>query len=315
MNSTRSDSRPRGRRPVGASWLAPLFFLAARWPRTLRRLRSPVTHGAFWFSGHVRRVTALNASRLFDRPGPLARYRYARDVVGSFFDFVVDVGESRGWTRERLRAQIARAEGVDAYLAARAFRRGAILVTAHMGSFEVGLAALRDVEPRVHVVFKRDAFGAFEKLRSAMRATLGVNELAVDDGWQTLMAMRSALESDEVIVMQGDRAMPGQRSQRVAVRGGHLSLPVGPATLARLTGSPIVPVFTIRRADGRFDVHLLPPIRIDENAPLVGGVEPALLAIGDAIDRFLVQFPGQWLVLAPAFAEDRARVDPPAAER
>lgn len=291
-------------------WLAPLFFLAARCPGLLRRLRGPAAHGAFWVSGHVRRVTALNARRLFDRPGRLARYRYACGVVGSFIDFVVDVGEVRGWSPQRLRGRVAESFGVDAYMAARQSKRGAILVTAHMGSFEVGLAALRDVEPRVHVIFKRDAFGTFEKLRSEMRATLGVNELAVDDGWQTLMAMRGALEADEVIVMQGDRAMPGQRAQAVRVRGGHLLLPVGPATLSRLTGSPVVPVFTIRRPDGRFEVHLLEPIVCDPAAPLVDGVEPALVAIGAAIDGFLARYPEQWLVLEPAFVEDSARVDP-----
>jgi KDO2-lipid IV(A) lauroyltransferase len=291
-------------------WLAPLFFLAAHCPGLLRRLREPAAHGAFWMSGHVRRVTAANARRLFDRPGRLARYRYACGVVSSFVDFVVDVGEVRGWSPTRLRGRVAESFGVESYIAARRANPGAIHVTAHKGSLEVGLAALRDVEPRVHVVFKRDAFGTFEKLRSEMRATLGVNELAVDDGWQTLMAMRSALESDEVIVMQGDRAMPGQRAQPVRVRGGQLLLPVGPATLARLTGSPIVPDFTIRRPDGRFEVHLLEPIVVDPDAPLVGGLEPALVAIGAAIDRFLARYPQQWLVLEPAFAEDSARVDP-----
>lgn len=306
---------PPASRPVGTPWLVPLFFLARRCPRLLRNARPLVAHGAYWMSAHVRRVTALNARRLLDRPGRLARYRYACGVVGSFFDFVVDVAEVRDWSPERLRARIADAHGVDAYRASRADHHGAILVTAHLGSFEVGLAALRGVEPAVHVVFKRDAFGAFERLRSTMRATLGVRELAVDDGWATLMAMRAALEADEVIVMQGDRAVGGQRSQTVAVRGGHLTLPAGPATLQRLTGSPIVPVFTVRRADGRFDVHLLPPIRYDADAALVDGVEPALVAIGSAIDCFIARYPEQWLVLEPAFVEDRARVDPRAAER
>lgn len=306
---------PPERAPVGAAWLRPLFFLATRCPRLLRRLRPIVAHATYLVSPHVRRVTALNARRLLDRPTFLARHRYARGVVGSFFDFVLDVAEARGRSPAELLARIARTEGVEGYLAARKMKRGAILVTAHMGSFEVGLSALRDVEPAVNVVFKRDAFAAFEQLRSSLRATLGVRELPIDDGWQTLMQMRAALEADEVLVMQGDRAFPGQRSQHVRVGRGTIALPVGPATLARLSGSPIVPVFTVRTAARTFDVFLLDPIWVDPHAPLVDGVEPALLKIASALERFLASWPEQWLVLEPAFAEDFARVHPRFTER
>jgi lauroyl/myristoyl acyltransferase len=301
-----APSQSNTQTPAGAGWLRALFFLAPRFPALLRLVRPLVAHGAYWASPHIRRVTALNARRILPRPGPTTRYRYAVDLVAQFFDVVVDIARSRGEPPERLAARIARVEGEPAYLASRASRRGAILATAHFGSFEAGLGALRRVEPKVNVVFKRDAFGAFDRIRSEMRATLGVRELAIDDGWQTLMALRACLEANEVVVMQADRAMPGQRSQHVRVLGGHLALPVGPVTLARLTGSPIVPVFAVPTRGGRFAVHLLPPIEVDPDAPLIDGVEPALIEVGRAIERFVAERPECWLVLEPAFVEDRA---------
>ena len=259
----------------------------------------------------MRRSTAANARRLFAAPSWIVLYRYGVGVVGSFYAFVIDVAEASGLSRLAIESRIARIEGAEQYRRMRESGRGAVLVTAHMGSFEVGLAALRQVEPGVHVVFKRDAFGGFEALRSNLRARLGVQEAAIDDGWGTLTRLRDALAADEVVVVQGDRAFPGQRTAIVPFVGGHLAIPAGPATLARLHDSPIVPTFVVREPDGRFVVHLLEPIFVGDRADSPDdGVDSAIHAIAAAIERFVIAQPEQWLVLEPAFVEDRARAAP-----
>ena len=248
---------------------------------------------------------AANARRIFGNELSDVRcVAFAGQVVGQFYDFVVDVGASRSETAEQIRQRIESIAGRDAYLAHRREGGGAIIVTAHMGSFEVGLAALTDVEPHIHVVFKRDAMSGFEALRHRLHQTLGIHEAPIDDGWGTWMRLREALEINQVVVMQGDRAMPGQKAQAVPVLGGHLMLPLGPVKLAQLSGSKIVPVFAIRSPAGRCRVFAEPPIRVDPEAELVGGVHPALLEWGKAIEKFIAAYPDQWLVLDRAFVED-----------
>ena len=295
--------------------LASLFAIASRAPWLLRAARPLVTRIVVLVSPSVRAGTAANARRICARPlAPREQRAFAARVVGSFYDFVLDVARFRTASADEMRAHIDDTVGLDAYNACRRCKRGAILVTAHMGSFEVGLAALVGAEPKVHVVYKRDAFAAFDKMRAALRERLGVGGIAIDDGWPSLLAMRSALERDEVVVLQGDRAMPGQRCQRVPVLGGHLALPLGPVTLARIVGSPIVPVFTVRTGRDRFCVHLLPPIQVeaaerevrDNDCP----IDPALRKIAAAIEGFIARCPEQWLILSPAFAEDQPECPP-----
>ena len=283
--------------------LATLFWLAQRAPFVLRTVRPLAIVITVRASSFIRRGTRANGERIHRRPFSDAQARaFARGVVGNFYDFVVDVGRARALSVEQLRAKIVGVDGHDRYLACRAAKRGAVLVTAHMGSFEVGLAALSEFERAIHVVFKRDPFAAFERIRAELRTRIGVYEAAIDDGWKTLMQLRAALENDEAIVLQADRAMPGQRAQRVAVCGGHLSLPIGPVTLARIVGSPIVPVFCVREGRG-FRVHLLDPIDVSADQP--SSFDDAVNAIGRAIERFISRYPDQWLVLEPAFVEDR----------
>jgi len=285
--------------------LGPFFWLAALAPNLARACRPLAIRLVPLVSPKVISSTRRNATKIFGRSLAKPEQRaFTRGVVGSFFDFVIDVGQSSRETAEQLLERIEVVEGEPAYRAARVGRRGAVLVTAHMGSFEVGLAALKRVEQRVHVVFKRDASGPFESMRARMRRTLGVLEAPIDDGLSTWVDLRDALLNDDVVVMQADRAMPGQRSEVLPFLHGHLRVPTGAVRLARMTGSPIIPVFTLRLADGRFAVHLFPAID-----PGIGGTaasDQAVVAVARSIESMVAKHPQQWLVLGAAFEEDAA---------
>ncbi|MBX3359038.1 MAG: lysophospholipid acyltransferase family protein [Phycisphaeraceae bacterium] len=285
--------------------LGPFFGLAVRAPGVLRAIRPLVTRVVPLVSRGVRVQTRRNATRIFGRPlSPSEGRAFTRAVLDSFYEFILDVGQANREPIERLRGRIERVEGEEAYRALRGDGRGVVLVTAHMGSFEVGLAALMRVEQRVHVVYKRDASGPFEAMRARLRRLLGALEAPIDEGMSTWMGLRDALLGGDVVVMQADRAMPGQRFEVVPFLHGHLRLPTGAIRLARITGSPIVPVFTVRLASGRFAVHLCPAIEPGQSDPGPGATDPSLVAMARSIETMIARYPSQWLVLGAAFEED-----------
>jgi len=300
------DAYPGSLPPVSRLGLFILFWLARRMPWTLRIIKPVAVWLAVRCSAGIRKGTCANGRRLLG-PGASAKKQAAfkAAVVGNFYDFVVDVARSRSMTTAQLRSRIETIEGRQEYLAYRKAGGGAIIVTAHMGSFEVGLAALADVETHIHVVFKRDEVDGFETIRRTLRNNLGIVEAPIDDGWETWVGLRDALASNHVVVMQADRAMPGQKAQAVPMFGGHILLPLGPLKLAQISASPIIPVFTIRNPDGRCRLIAESPIRVDADAELIDGVHPALLHLGAIIAKHLAAHPEQWLILTPAFMEDQ----------
>lgn len=296
---------PRPPGPIAQWWIRSLFKCSrnARWAVAVFRPLTRVLTTRV--SEKVHDATFANARRLISPTLSDAEcHRYGGRVCARFVDFVVSIGRSYGQTAHQMRSRLESVEGHDTFLAARSTRKGAIIVTAHMGSFELGLAALTAIEPHVHVVFKRDSDDQFETIRRSLRQTLGVHEAAIDDGWTTWIQLRDALLADHVVVLQGDRAMPGQRSQAVPFAHGHLRIPLGPLKLAIASGSPIVPIFTLATTGGRCKVFVEPPIHVDPNAAEIDGVHPALLQIGKAIEKYVVRHPDQWLVLHRAFEED-----------
>lgn len=299
---------PRAEEATGAMpstpvWLGPFFWLASVIPGVLRLARPLACVAAPMVSAKIRRAVASNTSRIYGRVlSPAEQRDFAQRVVGSFFDFVVDVGRSSRMSKESLVALVEDVQGLDTYKRARALGKGAILVTAHLGTFEAGLAALAGEERRVHVVFKRDASRAFEKVRARLHRVLGVIEAPVDDGMGSWLALRDALQRDEVIVMQGDRAAPGQRSEVVEFLHGHVRLPTGPIRLAVLTGAPIVPVFALPTGKGRFRVELKEPIHAQASPG--DNVTQTLRQLADAIASVVAANPHQWLALDAMFQED-----------
>lgn len=284
-------------------WLNVLFDLTTHAPWLVRAIRRPIVALVVVFSRKVRQNTAANARRLLQRSLTSAEGRaFARQVVGSFYDFVYDIGRSVRTTRLELESRLDSIEGENHYIDARSLKKGAIVVTAHMGSFEVGMVALLKHEQsgRVHVVFKQDQAGGFEALRTKLRRQLGVLEAPLDEGWTIWMRLRDALYADDVVLLQGDRCMPGQKGLAMPVLGGHIMLPTGPVKLAMATESPIVPVYSIRQPDGRVKIVVDEPIHVEPH----GDIEPPMRKIAASLERMLRTHPNQWLLLEKAFTED-----------
>lgn len=296
------------------SWLGPFFRLASASPLAARCVRPIACRVVPQAAPSVCEAIRLNSYRIFgNHLPPHEQQRFARRVIGSFYDFVLDVSRASRLRATDRSSLIEDVQGLDAYATARAMGRGAILVTAHLGTFEAGLVALARVEKKICVVFKRDAVAAFEGMRARFHDSLGITETPIDDGLGSWLTLRDALLRNEVVVMQGDRAVPGQKSEVVPFLHGHLRLPSGPVRLAQITGSPIIPVFSIRTPKGGIRVLLKTPIKVCQEASSETShpraATSALLALGQSIAEVVAEHPDQWLVFEPAFEEDRAHAE------
>jgi phosphatidylinositol dimannoside acyltransferase len=286
---------------VANFWLAIFFRLCERAPRLALAARPIICALAMAGSPAIRRGVRSNARYLL---GPnatlLQRGRLLYRTLSSFYLFCFDVAGGSCLTAEELRGRVQSVDGHEIYRQARAAGRGMIVLTAHMGSFEVAMAQLRAVEEHVHVLFHRDAVGFFERQRCELRRRLGIHEVALDDGWTVWISLREALLNDHVVVIQGDRILPGQKGRRVPVLGSAMELPLAPIKLALATGAPIVPIFSLRNPDGGIQLAIKEPIDVsagdDESLPLSQWAK--------ILEQQIVTHPHQWLMLLPAWLDE-----------
>jgi lauroyl/myristoyl acyltransferase len=283
-------------------WQDALYWQARSCPILGRTFKPLVMQLGWRCSAKVRDATRLNARRIFGPDVTMAQiHRYTGGLLSTFYDFVNDVGRCVDMSDDELRGQIESIEGTEHYDEARAAGKGAIIATAHMGSFEVAAAALLEREKKLHVVFKRDT-NRFEQLRSSLRQRMGIAESPVDDGWGMWLRLRDALQRNEIVMLQSDRCMPGQKGQSVPFLHGHLEVPTGPIKLALASGAPIIPTVALRMPGNKVRIHTEPAIwvRDSDESP-----HPALLKLTSILEKYVSAHPQQWLVLHRAFVEDQ----------
>lgn len=308
-----SAARRWANRASADFWLSFFFWHARRQPGFARGGKPYFLYFVWRFSEHLYGGTMANAARILGPSSTFAqREQLARRIIGNFYDFVLDVGLCLGLSRRQMVERIERVQGREVFEAIRARAgaastgKGAIIATAHMGSFEIGTAALMEREKRIHVLYRRDALDLFEQIRSTLRRKIGVTEVPIDDGWTVWMRLRDALADDDVVLIQADRVMPGQKGQAVGFFDGHILMPTGPVRLAMVSGSPIVPVFSIRVPGGKIRLFIEDPIFVGD---MPGGVpaDQAMEKLAAVLEKYVRKFPDQWLETRPAWIEDAGK--------
>jgi KDO2-lipid IV(A) lauroyltransferase len=176
--------------------------------------------------------------------------------------------------------------------------RGAILVTAHVGNWEVGSMIPADEERRrVHLVREEELDPkAQEFIRNLIRARIGdlyETHFAVNDPRLGIL-LAEALGRGEIVALQADRPRAGGRAVVVELFGRPFELPIGPMALARAAGVPLLPVFVLRVARRRYRICLRPPIVVAHTDDRRGDLRQAARKLARSIEWAIGEEPYQW---------------------
>lgn len=109
---------------------------------------------------------------------------------------------------------------------------------------------------------------------------------------ETLRLMRARLMDNGCVSFTvGDR---GRRTATASFLNARLVLATGPLAMAWSTGATMLPVFTLRKKSGRFEVTIGEPIAFMENAEGEADYEAALQTYADMVMPYALGDPGQW---------------------
>ncbi len=182
-----------------------------------------------------------------------------------------------------------------------------ILLTAHLGNWEIGaLLAARAGLP-ISVVYVPDQFEVAEQFRSLLRREGNVEEipLKLDDPTSSLPVLR-ALSEGRIVAMQGDRDFR-ETGQPVRFFGSEVCFPDGPFHIARMVDAQVLPVFFAYEPDGRFRFELGEAIRVERTAARQRDVRLALEQWCAVLENAVRRWPDQWYTFYDFF-EPRGRL-------
>lgn len=167
--------------------------------------------------------------------------------------------------------------------------RGVLLITAHIGNWELGGAVLTALGRHVSAVFYPQRVGKVNELFQKHRAQRGIHLIPFGHAARGVL---QALKRGNCVAMLADRDYTGHHDEPIRFFGRPARLPSGPARIALKTGAPIVPTFLLRQPDDTFLLRMHPP--------LLPTAETSVLdirqKIRDVIELEIARNPLQWFV-------------------
>jgi len=183
---------------------------------------------------------------------------------------------------------------------ARAAGRGAVLLTAHLGNWEMGGLLLGGMSLPVRIVYVKDRFTGVEQARAAFRNQGDVAGIPVGESpWSVLPVLR-ALRANELVAMQGDRDFDDTGIE-LPFCGGIARFPRGPVLTAMMADAPILPVFVIMDAQRRYQVVMEPAVSLQRTRDREADVIENLRRVTAVIERWVLRYPDQWFCFYPFF--------------
>jgi Kdo2-lipid IVA lauroyltransferase/acyltransferase len=266
--------------------------LVARLPRRLS-LALGRGLGRLWAELDRRHVhiAAANLRRAFPHWDEPRAFRAARGVYAHFGTAMLDVLWMDGRGRERVMA-LVEVEGREHVEAAMARGRGALLVTAHIGNWELHGLAHGWMFGAIGVIARPLDNPALDERLCAVRA----------QGGNTVISKRKALATVLRLLREG-RGVAVLIDQNVQEKDGifveYFGRPAATTTvaaaLALKTGCALVPSHTVLRPDGTYRLIYDPPLAWRASGDRRADVAAITQELTRVIERWVRDTPEQWL--------------------
>lgn len=185
--------------------------------------------------------------------------------------------------------------------------QGVLLVTAHLGNWELGAPLLASMDFPITVVTLEEATPELTRWREAYRKKFGVRTVTIGSDPFAFVEITRTLERGEMVAMLVDR--PYQKSATISrLFGRPTFFSTGPAALWRHTGAKVVPAFILKTGQEGYRALTLEEVPFRNEA--TDAVNTQMLA--DQIAGVIQAHPDQWYHFVPIWLEAEDSSAPPA---
>jgi len=225
----------------------------------------------------------------------------ARKTFQYFGKYLADFIRYRKLTPEGVRERVS-IQGLEQLDAIRASTRGSILLTAHVGNWELGGAFIASMGIPLHAVVRPVPSPALERIFNFFREQRGLRVIPLDKAG---LGVVKALKRGETVALVGDRDFTGN-GRPWKFFGRDVSLPRGAAWFAHRLGVPIYMGFVVRAPDDTFILRLHPPID-PAQVPTEEEIQARIVRI---MEDTIARDPCQWFIFDPFWPGELGDVRP-----
>lgn len=170
--------------------------------------------------------------------------------------------------------------------------KGGLLLSAHIGNWEIAGHLLKRLNTRINIVMFD---GEHQQLKQYLENTTGqrnANIIVIKDNISHIYEIMEALNNNELVCMHSDRFLPGNKTLQTDFLGKPACFPQGPFALATRLNVPVTFVFALK--ESLFHYHFFATRGIVyRNEPSITS-EKVLEAFVRSMTEKVKSYPAQW---------------------
>jgi KDO2-lipid IV(A) lauroyltransferase len=262
-------------------------------PRGLARLLAGLLDLlVYGLAGRLRRVGTRNLELALPELSPKARKEILRGVYRHLGWQLVEFCRMRRYTPENTRDWL-RTEGLEHYLAAQARGKGVLVITGHLGAWELSSFYHSLMGHPMGMVIRRLDNRRLDAFVNGIRCLHGNFVLHKDDFGRGLL--KTMHEGGTVGILMDTNMTPPQGTF-VEFFGIQACTATGLAHVARKTGASVLPGFMVWEArEQRYVLHFGPEVEIPRTEDVATDILAGTQLCTSMIESWIRRYPDQWL--------------------
>ena len=176
-------------------------------------------------------------------------------------------------------------------------RDGGIIISGHIGNWEVGGKALDFLDKKINLVVFNAEEQAINKYMSDILTDRNVNLIKIGNDFSHLFEIKQAFENKELVAFHGDRFIEGNQTIKINFLGEPALFPLSPWHMASYFNVPVSYVFSVKESRRLYrffasPLKIIPSVKNPMNrAELVGSYIKEFVSEFEIIIR---KYPLQW---------------------
>jgi len=240
----------------------------------------------------LRRVGLQNLQGSLPELSHREHRRILRGVFRSLGRQLVEFCRMARYTPENTQGRI-RTQGLENYLAAQARGKGVLVLTGHLGAWELSSFYHSLMGYPMGLVIRRLDNRLLDQYVNDRRCMHGNSVLHKDDFGRGLP---KAMRHGETFGILMDTNMTPPQGEFVQFFGQQACTATGLAHIARKTGAAVLPGFMLwEESEHRYVLHFGPPLDLPKTDKVSDDILQATQICTSAIESWIRRYPDQWL--------------------
>jgi len=289
---------------LGLFYLNLIGFFIHLFPRRFM-LWLAILVGSFYWAvmKKDREMVNRNLSRILENPADL-RKKVRRTFI-HYAKYLVDYTQMDLLRKKNFSYLIYGFQGREHIDRALARGKGMIILTAHLGNWEMGGVFLTLLGYDLNVITAPDVAVRLHNYRIRLRQGQKIKVITLNDTLASSLAVLKALKANELVALLGDRELLG-KGIPVKFFGHRVYFPVGPALLAHLSEAVLIPTFVLMGEDSKYLCLAEPPLPLQRTGNRDEDLAVNAQRIAAVMEKFIRSYPDQWFTFYDYFSRHRA---------